>query len=143
MPQKSEELEAIKKKLADIERKVDQLLKLQTKSPYREASVPNTLSSLPEHLRQTALTIATMGQATADQVATRTGRTRAAESDYLNQLASRGFLKKERRGRKVYFLVFALYTMCPECGARVPMTLDRCAVCGASLSRNYYHKAEH
>ena len=55
--------------------------------------------------------------------------------DYLNQLASRGFLKKERHGREVYFLVFALYTMCPNCGAQVIMTSDRCPMCGAVLSK--------
>jgi len=134
MPQESTELEAIKKKLAVIDRKLDQLLKLQTRLAYRGSFVPDTIASLPEHLRKTALTIATMGQATARQIAIKTGRTRAAESDYLNQLASRGFLKKERKGREVRFLVFALYTQCAQCSARVPMTLDHCPVCGTSLS---------
>ena len=135
MPEKSKQLEEIEKKLTAIDKKLDRLLNLQTKPPYRRAFVPKTLASLPEHLRKTALAIATMGQATAEQVAAKTGRTRAAESDYLNQLANRGFLKKERRGREVHFLVFALYTMCPQCGARVPMTLDECPKCGASLSK--------
>ena len=133
MPERSKELEEIKSKLAEINRKLDQLLNLQTRQPYRRAFVPKTLASLPEHLRKTALAIATVGQATAKQVAAKTGRTRAAESDYLNQLADRGFLKKLRRGRKVYFQVFALYTMCPQCGARVPITLDHCTMCGAPL----------
>jgi response regulator of citrate/malate metabolism len=135
MPEKSNELEKIKSKLAEIDRKLDQLLKLQTEPPYTRAFVPKTLASLPEHLRKTALAIATMGQATAEQVAAKTGRTRAAESDYLNQLTSRGFLKKERIGREVHFLVFALYAMCPQCGARVPMTLDHCPMCGVPLSK--------
>ena len=134
MPEKSEELEEIKRKLAEIDRKLEQLLKLQTKEPHRRNLVPKTLASLPKHLRKTASAIATMGQATAEQVAEKTGRTRAAESDYLNQLASRGFLKKERRGREVHFLVFSLYTMCPKCGARIPMTLDHCPMCRAPLS---------
>ncbi len=59
-----------------------------------------------------------------------------SESDYLNQLADRGFLKKQRRGREVQFQVFALYTMCPQCGARVPMTLDHCIMCGAPLVKH-------
>lgn len=134
MPERNEELEDIKKKLAEIDRKLDYLLKIQIKQPYRRrAFVPKTLAALPEHLRKTALAIATVGHATAEQVAAKTGRTRAAESDYLNQLAGRGFLKKERKGREVYFQVFALYTMCPQCGARVPITSEHCTVCGALL----------
>jgi len=133
MSKGTENLEDIKRRLVEIDRKLDQLLKLQTAQPLGREFVPDTLASLPEHLRETALTIATMGQATAEQVAAKTGRTRAAESDYLNQLASRGFLKKERRGREVCFLVFALYTICPQCGARVLMTSNQCSFCGASL----------
>lgn len=135
MPERSKELKEIKEKLAEINNKLDQLLRHQPMLAMRRQFVPNTLASLPDHLRRTASTIATMGQATAKQVAAKTGRTRAAESDYLNQLASRGFLKKEREGREVHFLVFALYTMCPQCGASVLMTLDHCAMCGASLSK--------
>lgn len=134
MGERSSELEEIKKKLTEIDGKLDQLLRIQTGQSDRREFVPSSLSSLPEHLRDTAIAIATMGQATAEQVAAKTGRTRAAESDYLNQLASRGFLKKERKGRKVHFLVFSLYTMCPQCGARVLMTMDHCPMCGASLS---------
>ncbi len=135
MPKESEDMEDVKKKLAKIEKKLDQLLaRIPFKSSIKTEFVPATLASLPEHLRKTASTIATMGQASAEQVAAETGRTRAAESDYLNQLASRGFLKKERRGREVYFLVFTLYTMCPQCRARVPMTLSHCPTCGASMS---------
>ena len=134
MSKESKELKEIKKKLVDIDKKLYQLLKLQTRD-HKSGFVPKTLESLPKHLRTTASTIATMGQATAEQVAAKTGRTRAAESDYLNQLASRGFLKKERRGREMHFLVFSLYTQCPKCGAHVPMTLDHCSMCGAPLSR--------
>jgi len=142
MPEKSNELKEIKKMLANINRKLDQLLepKNRRQQPARaafesaRAFVPKTLTSLPNHLRKTATAIATMGQATAKQVAAKTGRTRAAESDYLNQLASRGFLKKERKGREVHFLVFSLFTICPRCGTRVPMTLDQCPTCKTSLS---------
>jgi len=133
MPERSEEFEEIKKKLAEIDKKLDQMLELQGGQLSPSAYVPHTLASLPEHLRKTASTIATMGEATAEQVSAKTRRTRAAESDYLNQLASRGFLKKQRKKREVYFQVFALHTLCSQCGARVPMTLDHCPMCGASL----------
>lgn len=135
MAERSSELDEIKKKLAEIDGKLNQLLRIQSGQLDRKEFVPSSLSSLPEHLRDTAIAVATVGQSTAEQVAAKTGRTRAAESDYLNQLASRGFLKKERRGRKVHFLVFSLYAQCSQCGARVLMTMDHCPMCKASLSK--------
>lgn len=135
MAERFKEMKDIRRRLSQIDRKLDQLLRLQSSQSYRRVFVPKTLASLPDHLRKTALTIATMGRATAEQVAVKTGRTRAAESDYLNQLASRGFLQKERKGREVHFLVFTLYTTCTQCGASVPMTLDQCPICRAFLHR--------
>ena len=67
----------------------------------------DTLLTLQDHLRKTAMTLITLGDATADQVAAQTGRSRAAESDYLNQLTSLGHIKKERRGQSVYFTIKA------------------------------------
>ena len=64
-----------------------------------------TLLSLPDHLRKTALTICKLGQATAEKVASETGRVRAAESDCLNQLVTMGHLRKKRIGRDVYFYI--------------------------------------
>ena len=61
------------------------------------------LLDLPDHLRETALNLGKLGSGTADQVAAQTGRTRAAESDYLNQLVKMGHLKKERRELFVKF----------------------------------------
>lgn len=132
---KSKDLEEIKKILARIDEKLTQVLELQNRQLSHGTFVPSTLASLPEHLRKTALAVATMGEGTAEQVSTQTGRTRAAESDYLNQLADRGFLKKKRKGREAYFRVFALYTKCPQCGSKVLMTYDNCAICGASLTK--------
>jgi len=62
-----------------------------------------TLLTLPDHLRKSAMTLSEFGEATAQQVARKTGRTRAAESDYLNQLVRMGLLTKRRKGRDVYF----------------------------------------
>ncbi|MEM3731881.1 MAG: zinc-ribbon domain-containing protein [Candidatus Bathyarchaeia archaeon] len=78
--------------------------------------------------------IVTLGEATALEVSRKTGRSRAAESDYLNQLADRGFLKKTRRGREVIFQVFSLHTICPMCGSRVPLNVNFCSFCGAMLN---------
>lgn len=99
----------------------------------RASFVPGTFVSLPEHVRQTMQSIVTFGEATALQVSEKTGRSRAAESDYLNQLVDRGYLKKVRRGREIVFQVFSLHTLCPMCGQRVPLNVKFCSYCGAPL----------
>jgi hypothetical protein len=67
------------------------------------ALTPSTLLSLPDHLRKTAIVVCQLGEANAVEVAARSGRARAAESDYLNQLARMGILEKRRKGRESYF----------------------------------------
>ncbi len=63
-----------------------------------------TLLSLPDHLRRTAIALAKLGgEATAEEVSRETGRARAVESAYLNQLVAMGYIAKKRKGRKVYF----------------------------------------
>ncbi len=63
-----------------------------------------TLLSLPDHLRRTAIALAKLGgEATAEDVSRETGRARAVESAYLNQLVAMGYIAKKRKGRKVYF----------------------------------------
>lgn len=65
-----------------------------------------TLLSVPDHLRRTLVALAKLGgEATSEDVAKTTGRARAVESAYLNQLATLGYVIKERRGRKVYFVI--------------------------------------
>lgn len=64
-----------------------------------------TLLSLPDHLRKTALAILKLGRATAARVARDTGRERAIESMYLEQLAKMGYLKMEKQCHDVYFQV--------------------------------------
>jgi len=66
---------------------------------------PSTLVSLPDHLRNTAVILCQLGEASAVEVAARSGKTRAAESDYLNQLVRMGLLKKKHKGRESYFMV--------------------------------------
>jgi len=64
-----------------------------------------TLLSLPDHLRKSALALATLGEGTATDLSKETSRVRAVESDYLNQLVSMGLIKKKRKGRDVYFYI--------------------------------------
>jgi len=64
-----------------------------------------TLLSLPDHLRKTAVAICALRSATAADVAGETGRARAVESNYLNQLVTMKYIQRERKGKKVYFYV--------------------------------------
>ena len=62
-----------------------------------------TLLSLPDHLRKTAMAIMKLGRAMAEDASKETGRARAIESGYLNQLARMGYVQKGKDGRRVYF----------------------------------------
>ena len=101
-----------------ISRKLDRLIEVQ-RSPSGQmlragTTLPDdmpldvtTLLSLPDHLRKSALSLSTLREATATDLSKETGRVRAVESDYLNQLVSMGLVKKKRKGRDVYFYVEA------------------------------------
>lgn len=105
----NEILAGINRSLREIDSKLTLLIKSQSPRPGPPGSSSEvaldvgTLLSLPDHLRKSAMTLSEFGEATARQVARKTGRTRAAESDYLNQLVRMGLLTKKRRGRDVYF----------------------------------------
>jgi hypothetical protein len=64
-----------------------------------------TLLSFPDHLRKSAMAIMKLGKAMAEDVAKETGRARAIESAYLNQLARMGYITKKREVRRVYFFI--------------------------------------
>ena len=67
--------------------------------------IVSALMNLPDHLRLTFRTLVSQGQGTASSLAIETHRVRAVESNYLNQLKALGYLKRERRGRSVYFSI--------------------------------------
>lgn len=102
------------KVLARIERKVDLILG-SVRGERRAKNVKEvkgagaldimTLLSLPDHLRKTALTLIKLGRAMADDVAKATGRARAIESAYLNQLVRMKYVWRKRVGKRVYFSV--------------------------------------
>jgi len=60
---------------------------------------------LTDSLRRTMLVMDKLQEATASDIAIRTGRTRSTESAYLNQLERMGYLDKFRRGRRTYFRI--------------------------------------
>jgi len=115
----SKTLLELSKNLKTLTSKVDLILASQKKTvPLRsieektakneisfEALDVMTLLSLPDHLRKTAVMITKLGRATAADVARETGRARAVESNYLNQLVTMKHVQRERKGKKVYFYV--------------------------------------
>jgi hypothetical protein len=61
------------------------------------------LLSLPDHLRRTYITVADRGECDATVVSNQTGRCRAVESNYLNQLTRMGWLNKRRIAKTIKF----------------------------------------
>jgi ArsR family transcriptional regulator, lead/cadmium/zinc/bismuth-responsive transcriptional repressor len=59
----------------------------------------------PKHLQVTALTLIKLGSATATEISAVTGKERAVESAYLNQLVVMQIVRKERQDRKAVFTV--------------------------------------
>jgi len=59
----------------------------------------------PQHLQTTIVTLLKLGRATAEEVASMTGKARAVESAYLNQLVVMKIVSKSRSKRKAYFQI--------------------------------------
>ena len=101
--------------LKRIEKKIDSLIdgtETKRRAKKREEALGGgdgldimTLLTFPDHLRKSAMTIMKLGKAMAEDVAKETGRARAIESAYLNQLVRMGHVKKVREGRRVYFSI--------------------------------------
>jgi DNA-binding IclR family transcriptional regulator len=107
-------LRKLNRNMEIFSRKMDRLIEVQksmsTQALRPSVQVPDdlpldvtTLLGLPDHLRKSALALASLGEATATDLSKETGRVRAVESDYLNQLVAMGLVKKKRKGRDVYF----------------------------------------
>jgi len=66
--------------------------------------INSKLLTLPDHLRTTLLTLNDIGQhASANDIADKTKRARAVESNYLNQLTLLGLVAKQNYGRITHF----------------------------------------
>ncbi len=61
------------------------------------------LISLPDHLRRTYLVVVSKGECSAITASNLTGRCRAIESNYLNQLVRMGWLNKRRVSKTTLF----------------------------------------
>jgi hypothetical protein len=66
---------------------------------------PSILLSFPDHLRLTVRALMKLGIATAKEVSQETGRSRSLESTYLNTLTTMKYVQKERKSRKVFYLL--------------------------------------
>jgi len=92
-----QEMLAIRYRLDDIEKSFSGW------SP-QPLDVPDAeLLQLPDHLRRTYLTVASRGECDATVVSNLTGRCRAVESNYLNQLSRMGWLNKRRVSKTINF----------------------------------------
>ncbi|MBI2184617.1 MAG: hypothetical protein HYU39_06625 [Thaumarchaeota archaeon] len=108
-------IEELLRKIEDLERRLTAVEQtLQQAPPYVYGAGKPSLGSsplldLPDALRKTIMSMQSIGEADAQTLATRTGRTRSVENIYLNQLTRLGYLSKVRKGKKVYFRVTKYY----------------------------------
>ena len=93
-------------------RKIDERLKKLEEFYYsfqkvqrRKLLLPkdSNLLRLPAHLQHTTMILRELGKATATQLSERTGKSRAVESSYLNELMLLGFATKKRIHRVVTY----------------------------------------
>jgi len=91
---------------------LDRLGQEQTKAKESEDGGLDAavLLKLPDHLRKTMIALGKILEGRADGVAQLTGRTRAIESGYLNQLMRMGYIKKVRKKHQIYFSIEGGYS---------------------------------
>jgi len=101
-------LDRIYQELHDIRRRIDDIEKLFSRWKPQPISISESqLLTLPDNLRKTYLAVASRGKCDATQVASLTGRSRAVESNYLNQLVRMGWLTKRRSSKTLHFSVIS------------------------------------
>ncbi len=91
------EMQNIRFRLDDMEKN------LSSWKPQPMSVAESDLISLPDHLRQTYLVVLQKGECQATVVSNSTGRCRAIESNYLNQLNRMGWLNKRRVSKAIHF----------------------------------------
>jgi ArsR family transcriptional regulator, lead/cadmium/zinc/bismuth-responsive transcriptional repressor len=97
-------LEQIFKEMMNMRQRLDNIENNFSSWNPQPVEVPeSSLIALPDHLRKTYIVVATRGECDAVQVSNRTGRCRAIESNYLNQLLRMGWVSKRRISKTVHF----------------------------------------
>ena len=96
--------EKIYREMQSIHFRLDDLEKNLSGWSPSPVEIPEAdLFSLSDHLRKTYMTVASTGECDAIEVSTKTGRCRALESNYLNQLCRMGWLNKRKVSKSTYF----------------------------------------
>lgn len=93
------EIQLVRSHISNIETQLSKLKPMPVQVPESE------LLQLPDHLRRTYLVVASKGECDASRVSSQTGRCRAVESNYLNQLVRMKWLRKVTAGKTVAFSV--------------------------------------
>jgi hypothetical protein len=94
------QLNKLSSALDSVERKLNEILMIHSNINLR---INPDVLSLPKHLQQTVLVLNQIGRATAADVASKTGKARAVESHYLNQLVLQQYAMRSKCGRQVIF----------------------------------------
>jgi len=101
-------LDRIFQELMHIRHRLDDIENMFSKSRPQPLNISESkLLSLPDNLRKTYMMVASRGECNATEVSNRTGRSRAAESSYLNQLVRMGWLIKNRNSKTISFKLLA------------------------------------
>ena len=97
-------LQQIFKEMINMRQRLDDIQNNFVNLKPEPVEVPESaLVNLPDHLRKTYIAVAAKGECDAVHVSNRTGRCRAIESNYLNQLSRMGWLSKRRISKTVHF----------------------------------------
>jgi len=96
--------EKIFREMMSMRQRLDEIEKNFSSLKPQPVSLPESeLITLPDHLRKTYVVVVSKGECDAVQVSNLTGRCRAIESNYLNQLSRMGWLNKRRISKAVHF----------------------------------------
>ena len=97
-------LDRIFQELLDIRHRLDDIERMFANQRPQPLQVSESLLlSLPDNLRKTYLIVTSEGECSATRVSDLTGRSRAIESSYLNQLVRMGWLTKHRNSKTLHF----------------------------------------
>jgi len=97
-------LESIFREMVNIRQRLDDIENSFSSWKPQPVDLPESeLIALPDHLRKTFVVVSSKGECSAVQVSNLTGRCRAIESNYLNQLSRMGWLNKRRISKTVQF----------------------------------------
>lgn len=97
-------LESIFKEMLTMRNRLDDIENSLSGWKPQPVRLPESeLLALPDHLRRTYVVVSSKGECSAVEVSNLTGRCRAIESNYLNQLSRMGWLNKRHVSKKVHF----------------------------------------